>query len=120
MPCIIWGKLGSPIEDIELKDIRITAKGGHPALEALLKPEENDERFPRHVGAIPAYAWYLRHIRNVRFLNCRFEFEKNDGRPALVIDDGENVTFEQCDFQKGADCISRVEFRNATKANHDL
>ena len=113
MPCVIWGKPGSPIENIELKNVRIIAKGGHPASEASLDPEENDERFPRHVGAIPAYAWYLRHVRNVRFLNCRFGFEKNDDRPALVVDDGENVTFEQCDLRKGADCIPRIGFRNA-------
>ena len=120
MPCVIWGKPGSPIENIEFKNIRITVKGGHPALEALLDPEENDERFPRHIGAIPAYAWYLRHIRNVRFFNCRFGFEKNDDRPALVVDDGENVAFEQCDFQKGADCVSRIGFRNVAEAEHDL
>jgi polygalacturonase len=117
MPCVIWGKPESPIENIELKNVRITAKGGHPTSEASLKPVENDERFPRHVGAIPAYAWYLRHIRNIRFLNCRFEFEKNDDRPALVVDDGENVVFEQCYFQKGADCLSRVGFRNVDGVN---
>ena len=120
MPCVIWGKPGSPIENIELKNVRIIAKGGHPASEGSLDPAENDERFPRRVGAIPAYTWYLRHVRNVRFLNCRFGFEKNDDRPTLVVDDGENVTFEQCDFQKGADCASRVGFRNATGANHDF
>jgi polygalacturonase len=113
MPCVIWGKPGSPIENIEFKNVRVTAKGGRPALEASLDPEENNERFPRKVGAIPAYAWYLRHVRNVRFLNCRFGFEKNDDRPALVIDDGENVTLEQCDLRKGTDCVSRVAIRNA-------
>jgi len=112
MPCVIWGKPGNPIENIELKNVRITAKGGHPASQALLDPQENDERFPRHVGSIPAYAWYLRHVRNVSFLNCRFGFEKNDDRPALVLDDAENVAFERCEFQKGANCASRVGFRS--------
>jgi len=120
MPCVIWGKPGSPIENVKFRNVRITAKGGHPASEALLAPEENDERFPRQVGGIPAYAWYLRHVRNVHFLNCRFGFEKNDGRPALLIDDGENVAFEQCDFQKGDDCVSRVGFRNTAGIDHNL
>jgi hypothetical protein len=120
MPCVVWGKPESPIENIEFKNVQITAKGGHSALEASLDPEENDERFPRHVGAIPAYAWYLRHVRNIRFLNCRFGFEKNDDRPALVVDDGENVAFEQCDLQKGDDCVSRVGFRNAVGTDNNL
>ncbi|MHC4323766.1 MAG: glycosyl hydrolase family 28 protein, partial [Planctomycetota bacterium] len=112
MPSVIWGKPGSPIENIEFRNVRITAKGGHTASEALPDPVENDERFPRRVGAIPAYGWYLRHVRNIRFLECRFGFEKNDDRPALVIDNGKNVEFDQCDFRKGAGCISRIEFRS--------
>jgi hypothetical protein len=120
MPCVLWGKPGSPIENIEFKNVKITVKGGHPATEASLDPEENDERFPRHVGAIPSYAWYLRHVRNVRFFNCRFSFEKNDDRPVIIIDVGENIAFEQCDFQKGANCVSRVGFRKATGADYDL
>ncbi len=117
MPSVIWGKPHSPIENIEFKNVRITTKGGHPASEGSLDPAENDERFPRRVGAIGAYACYLRHVRDVRFLNCRFGFEKNDDRPALIVDDGENIAFEQCDLQKGADCISRVGYRNITRAD---
>jgi len=116
MPSVIWGKSGSPIENIELKNVRITAKGGHPASESSLNPAETDERFPRRVGAIGAYTWYLRHVKNIRFLNCRFGFEKNDDRPALVVDDGDNVTFEKCNFQKGNDCACRVGFRNAPRS----
>ncbi|MHC4508458.1 MAG: glycosyl hydrolase family 28 protein [Planctomycetota bacterium] len=40
MPSLIWGKPGSPIENIEFKNVQITAKGGHPALEAALDPED--------------------------------------------------------------------------------
>ena len=84
MPSVIWGKPGSPIEGIEFKNVSITAKGGHPIADAEVFPEENDQRFPRHVGMIPAYAWYLRHVKNVSFTDCSFPFEKADGRPAIV------------------------------------
>lgn len=120
MPCVIWGKPGSPIENIKFKNVQITVKGGHAASEVPPDPEENDERFPRRVGGIPAYALYLRHIRNIHFLDCRFGFEKNDDRPALVINDGDNVVFELCDLQKGVHCISRVGFRNALGVGQDL
>jgi polygalacturonase len=118
MPCVIWGKPGSPIENIEFKNVQITVKGGHAASEVPLDPEENDERVPRHVGIIPAYALYLRHVRNVHFLDCLFGFEKNDNRHALVINDGDNVVFKLCDLQKGEDCLSRVGFHNTTEAGH--
>ncbi len=118
MPSVIWGKPGSPIEGIKFKNVTITAKGGHRALESSLDPKENDERFPRHVDAIPAYAWYLRHVKNIRFLNCRFGYEKNDDRPAMVVDDGINVTLDECYLQGGSNCDSRVVTRNGAEIIH--
>jgi len=107
---LIWGKPGSPIENISFKNVQITVRGGYPASEASLDPEENDERFPRKVGPIPAYAWYLRHVKNACFFDCTFPFEKEDGRPAVVIEDGEKVVFENCDMEKGAGCGTRIAF----------
>ena len=118
MPSVIWGKPGSPVENIKFKNVRITEKGGHPASEGTLEPTENDERFPRKVGAVPAYAWYLRHVKNIRFLNCRFGYEKNDDRPAMVVDDGINVTLDECYLQEGSNCDSRVVTRNGAEIIH--
>jgi len=118
MPSIIWGKDGSPVENVNFRNVRITVKGGHSASEASLYPEENDERFPRKVGAIPAYAWYLRHVKNIRFTECSFGFEKNDDRPAMAVDDGRNIMLDECDLQEGADCDSPVMTRNGADVIH--
>ena len=115
MPSVIWGKPGSPIEDITFKNVSITAQGGHPVADADIEPAENDERFPRHLGAIPAYAWYLRHVRNVSFTDCEFAFEKDDGRPAFVIDDTEKVVLNSVLLPIGSECSSRVAVRNQAK-----
>ncbi|MFC1764554.1 glycosyl hydrolase family 28-related protein [Planctomycetota bacterium] len=112
MPCVIWGKPESPIENIEFKNVQMTVKGGHPASEASLNPEENDERFPRKVGGLPAYAWYMRHVKDIHFLDCEFGFERKDGRPGVVVDDGENVSLERCSLQKGGDADSLIVSRN--------
>jgi len=114
MPSMIWGKPGSPIENITFKNVRITAKGGHPVTEAALNPEENDARFPQDIAAIPAYAWYLRHVNKVHFVGCEFGFEKIDGRPALVIDDGKDVRLEACTLQQGSTALKQVDSRNAS------
>ena len=113
MPSVMWGKPGSPIENVSFKNVRITARGGHAASEALANPEENDERFPRKIGAIPAYAFYLRHVKDVSFSGCCFGFEHEDGRFGLVVDNGETVVFETCDIAKGPDCDTRVAFRRS-------
>ena len=100
-PSVLWGKPGSPIENITFMRVRVTTKGGHAAAEAALNPADNDERFPQDVGALPAYGWYVRHARNVRFVECQFGFEQNDVRSSVVVDDGEKIAFEGCELQQG-------------------
>jgi hypothetical protein len=117
MPSVIWGKPGSPIENITFKDVRITAKGGHPVTEATLNPQENDERFPQDVGALPAYAWYLRHVNKIRFVGCDFGFKTDDGRPAFVMDDGKDVRLEACKLQQGPEATKPVDSRNDSEVN---
>jgi polygalacturonase len=114
MPSVIWGKPDSPIENITFKNVRITAQGGHPAAEAALNPEENDERFPQNVGELPAYAWYLRHVSKIPFVGCDFGCKTSDGRPALVVDDGKNVRLEACKLQRPSEAAQPVDGRNAS------
>ncbi|MDZ7724429.1 MAG: glycosyl hydrolase family 28 protein [candidate division KSB1 bacterium] len=111
MPSVIWGKPGTPIENVTFKDVNIRAKGGHPLSEASIQPSENDERFPRKVGAIPSYAWYLRHVKNISFRECEFGFEQNDDRPAFVIDEGSSVELSDTFLQKGSGIEYRIELR---------
>ena len=115
MPSVIWGKPGNPVENITFKNVRIIEKGGHSTSEASFDPVENNERFPRKVGAIPAYALYLRHVKNVSCTGCDFKFEKNDDRPAMVVDDGIDVTLDTCYLQKGSKCDSSIVSRNGAK-----
>lgn len=115
MPSLIWGKPQAPIEDITFRNLSITAKGGRPVRDAEVRPGENDERFPRHVGPLPAYAWYLRHVRNIRFIDCAFPFEKPDGRPAFVIDDADGVLIESTILPVGSECSARIAVRSQTK-----
>ncbi|MCF7974117.1 MAG: right-handed parallel beta-helix repeat-containing protein [Phycisphaerae bacterium] len=111
MPSVIWGKPGSPIQEVSFKNVRITARGGHSAVEASLDPKDNDEHFPRKVGDLPAYAWYLRHVENIRFLDCHFDFEQTDGRSPVVVDDGKQVIFENGDLKKGSGPDTRIVWR---------
>jgi len=115
MPSVIWGKPDTPIENISFTNVSITAKGGHPVADSEFQPVENDERFPRHLGTIPAYSWYLRHVKNISFINCEFPFEKPDGRPAFVIDDASNILIDNTILPMGTENSSRVSVRGETK-----
>ena len=115
MPSLIWGKPETPIENIRFKQVTITAKGNHPVEDAEVEPAENDERFPRHIGTIPAYAWYLRHVKDISFVDCSFPFEKADGRPAFVIDDGINILIDNTLLPIGSKCSSRINICGESK-----
>ena len=111
MPSLIWGKPETPIENISFKNVSITAKGNHPVEDAEVEPTENDERFPRHVGILPAYSWYLRHANNLQFVNCNFSAEKADGRPIIVIDNVDHILFENTSLPFSTICSSRIQIR---------
>ncbi|MBM3852486.1 MAG: hypothetical protein FJ399_04950, partial [Verrucomicrobia bacterium] len=115
MPSVLWGKPGAPIEEIEFRNVRITVKGGGTLEQAALTPAENDARFPRDVGALPASGWYLRHVRQVRFSDCQFGFEKPDHRASVVADAVDGVAFERCGLQRGAGRESALDLRNGAR-----
>lgn len=115
MPSVIWGKPGGPIEDIQFQNVRITAKGGHALEDGVVNPKENDARFPRDIGAVPSYGFYLRHVRNIGFAKCEFGFEKNDDRSALVVDHGTGIRLENSQLQQGTARAQPVEKRNGSE-----
>ena len=46
-------------------------------------------------GELPAYGFYLRHIENVIFKNVKMKLKESDYRPAIVMDDVENVVMNE-------------------------
>ena len=67
------------------------------------------------MGTLPAYGWYLRHVKNVSFTDCEFGFEKAPGRPAFVIDDTEKVSLNNTSLPIGSECSSRIAIRGPAK-----
>ncbi len=111
MPSVIWGKPDAPIENIHFKNVSITAKGGNPDTDSRINPLENDERFPAKIGTLPAHAWYLRHVNNISFTDCKFPVEKSDGKPAFVIHNASGILFDNTTLPLGSECSSRISIR---------
>lgn len=87
--CSITGLPGFPVENITLQNIRITFAGGGTLEHASRDIPENAENYPEHsmFGTLPAYGFYVRHAKNVKFRHMDLGFEQDDHRPALVFDD---------------------------------
>lgn len=92
---IIAGLAGHDIEDVRLSNIRIHYKGGGTREDALREIPQNEKNYPEPsmFGITPSYGFYIRHARGIVFDNVEVSFEKDDARPAFVLDDVKEVEF---------------------------
>lgn len=98
---IIAGLAGHDIEDVRLSNIRIHYKGGGTKEDAARVVPENEKNYPEPsmFGVLPAYGFYIRHARGIAFDNVEVSFEKEDTRPAFMLDDVKNVEFLRANAQ---------------------
>jgi len=91
--CIITGIPGHPIENLTLRDIRITFEGGGKLPDATRLVAEMEEEYPSawKFGRLPAYGLFVRHVNGLTLDNVQLAWEEPDYRPALICDDVRNV-----------------------------
>jgi hypothetical protein len=83
---IVLNAIGTArLEDVSLHDVRITYGGGGTEEEARAEvPQVAGEYF--EIGTPPAYGLYARNVSGLNLNDVRFEVEKPDLRPAVVLD----------------------------------
>lgn len=118
---IIAGLNGHDIEDVRLSNIRIHYKGGGTKEDAARVIPENEKNYPEPsmFGVLPAYGFYIRHARGISFDNVEVSFEKDDARPAFVLDDVKDVEFFRTNAELfgGAKMFSLKNVKNFTYRN---
>ncbi|HLK68309.1 MAG TPA: glycosyl hydrolase family 28 protein [Bryobacteraceae bacterium] len=84
--CIVLNAIGnSVLQDVSFQDVRITYGGGGTEAEASREvPQVAGEYF--EIGTPPAYGLFARNARGLSLNNVRFDVEKPDLRPAIVLD----------------------------------
>jgi polygalacturonase len=84
--CIVLNAIGeSFLEDISFENVHVTYGGGGTGDEAAVEvPQVAGEYF--EIGTPPAYGLFARNVRGLSLSNVRFEVEKPDQRPAVVLD----------------------------------
>ena len=97
--CIISGIPGHPIEGLNLHDIRLVYPGGGAADDESIHPPEKENGYPEPsmFGALPAYGFYIRHVKDLTMANVQIGYEKEDQRPAIVLDDVQKGRFRFID-----------------------
>ena len=85
----IMGLPGQPVEGIRLENIRLTSNGGGTAHDATRVPQELGTGYPEpnHLGILPAYGVFARHVRDLELANIHVDFVTNELRPAAAFAD---------------------------------
>ncbi|MBE6269819.1 MAG: glycoside hydrolase family 28 protein [Prevotella ruminicola] len=98
-PSVICGIPGNCIEHITLQNINITYPGratkGMAYIPLWRKHDVPEQigKYPEFTmfGELPAWGFYLRHIRNITLKNVQLSLAEEDFRPAIVEEDVENM-----------------------------
>lgn len=93
--CIIAGIPGHCIEDVTLSQIRLVFRGGGTSEDAAREPEEHEKDYPEPYifGVMPAYGFFLRHVRGLKLHAVELSTTAPDARPAFVVEDVSRASF---------------------------
>ena len=102
---IISGIPGHYIDDIRLSNIRLYYRGGGTKAQAALDPPENEDGYPEPTmfGELPAYGFFVRHVKALQMNDVQVSYLSEDARPAIVMRDVKGVDFYRLRAQHGLD-----------------
>src|SRR5215203_3339056 len=99
---IVSGIPARSIEDLRLSNIHIYYKVGGTKEQAALTPPENENDYPEPVmfGEMPAYGFFIRHVKSLTMTDVELSFMKDDLRPAFVLSDVQGADFQRVKAQR--------------------
>ena len=95
----INGVAEGSIENVTFERVSIKYMGGGLAEDREVNvPDNTSSASPRHLKIRPAYGWYIRRAKDIKFINCKLLSRKKDNRPAFFIDKSQNIVFNQVSY----------------------
>lgn len=95
MTSSVTGIPGHPVRRVSLSNITITMEGGNREPKGLDVPEQI-EKYPEGsmFGTLPSFGFYSRHAEGLALSNVLLRWDKEDLRPAIILDDVKDVTVD--------------------------
>ena len=102
-PASICGIPDNCIENVKLEDIEVSYPGraskgmAYVPLWRIKDVPDQIQKYPEFTmfGELPAWALYVRHMKDLTLRNIHFSLRDTDFRPAFVFDDAENVVMKE-------------------------
>ena len=110
--CSIAGLPGHEIENVTLTNVRLGFDGGGSREDSRREVREREKSYPESTmfGTLPAWGFYCRHVRGLKFVNLQLETAEPDLRHAMLFDDVEDARIAGLDarFSPGAAPMLRM------------
>ena len=92
---IISGLPGHRIEDLHISNVHFVYQGGGTKDEAAIDPPEREAAYPEPTmfGVMPAWGFFVRHVKNLDMHDVEVSFVKEESRPAVVLNDVAGADF---------------------------
>lgn len=104
----IGGIPGHPVQNVTIENCDLLFYGTIHDPEMIYREiPENENKYPEFniYGTCPSYGIFFRHVDGIMCKNVRIRLKNYDVRPAIVLDDVKNYTFENVEYQS----FSRTE-----------
>jgi polygalacturonase len=111
------GKHTGYIKNIVFNDVQVLVKGGNPAADTSATPPELGvgQYNASNLKVQPAYGLWARHVMGLTVKNCSFNYERNDGRYALFLDDVIGAHLSAVKMVRSADNKEVIKLKNAAQ-----
>lgn len=102
---IISGIPGHEIENLKLGNIRIYYRGAGTREQAALEPPEKEKDYPEPAmfGEIPAYGFFIRHVKGIEMSDIELSYLKEDLRPSFLLIDVKGADLQHIKAQPATD-----------------
>jgi polygalacturonase len=107
---IISGIPGHNIENVKLSNIHIFYQGGGTLAQSAVSPPEKEISYPEPsmFGEMPAYGFFIRHVKGIELNDVEVSYAQDELRPAFVLNDVNGADFFHVKAQLAKDAFAFV------------
>lgn len=109
---LISGIPGHDIEEVRLSNISIWYRPldsiSKNAIQQEVPEFEKGYPEPQKFGVIPAYGFFIRHVKNIELNNVNLHLLGNETRPAMIVNDVKGLKLRNVSTDKGTDSRTLV------------
>lgn len=111
----LWGADSTHrVSDVTFTGVHLNVPGGNGTAGTGVPSNDATDYNPKSIGTRPSYGWYLHYAAGVKFADSSVEFAKDDGRPASIVNNSSDITFDHFTAEKGTKSPFDVGFQTVT------